>query len=151
MQTKLKNVLNGKNLEKRFRSADRVEKASLEEKNMQYLYEEPDGLIFMDSETFEQITLAKDLIGESSQFLVEGETYPVSHHGETPLGITLPNTVNLKVTYAPPEVKKATASSSLRPVTVENDMTIQAPVFIKEGDVIKVNVETSEYVERVKE
>ena len=149
MQTKLKHVKNGKNLEKRYLSSERVEKAVLEAKSMQYLYSEPDSLIFMDEVTFEQEPLPKDLIGDNLAFLKEGETYQVTIHDGQVIGIDLPTTIEVKVTYAPPEVRKATATSSLRPVEVENGMTIQAPAFIKEGDIIKINTETVTYLERI--
>ncbi len=149
MQTKMKHIINGKNLEKRFRSAEFVEKASLNESKMQYLYEGQDGYVFMDNETFDQIELSADLIGESKFFLVEGETYGVQFHETNPVSVEFPKSVELKVTYAPKEVRKATASASLRPVELENGLTIQAPVFIKEGDVVRVNTSTNDYMERV--
>lgn len=149
MQTKLKHVQSGKNLEKRFLSSERVEKASLETIDQQYLYAEPDSLVFMDLETFEQQNISKDIIGDGLKFLKEGETYPITIFDGQCIGIDLPNTIELKVTYAPPEIKKATATSSLRPVELENGLTIQAPGFIKENDIIKVNIETLEYLERV--
>lgn len=148
MQTKMKNIVNGKNLEKRFRSAEMAEKVSLTESKMQYLFEGQDAYTFMDNETFDQIELSADLVGDDHYFLVEGETYSVQFHEENPIGLELPNSVELKVTYAPKEVRKATASASLRPVELENGMTINAPVFIKEGDVLRVNTSTKEYMER---
>ncbi len=150
MQTKLKNIINGRNLEKRFLSSERVEKAVLESKNMQFLYKEPTGFIFMDNESFEQETISDDIIGEAEKFLQEGNSYQVTYHEGQIVGLELPKTMDLKVTSAPPEIKKATASSSLRPIEVENGMTILAPAFIKDGDIIKVNTETGEYLERVK-
>ena len=149
MQTKLKHVQSGKNLEKRYLSSERVEKAVLESSKMQFLYAEPDGLIFMDEESFEQQSLAKDLIGDGLQFLKEGESYDVTLYDDVVIGVELPVTMILKVTHAPPEVRKATATSSLRPVEVENGMTVYVPVFIKEGDMIKVNTDTMTYQERV--
>ncbi len=150
MQTKLKNIINGKNLEKRFRSADRVERISVVSKKMQYLYDDPNGYYFMDNETFDQISLDNDFVGDKKWYLVEEESYSVAFHGETPVDIELPSSVEFTVTSAPPEIRKATASSSLRPIEVDNGMTVQAPAFIKEGDRIKVNTETGEYLERVK-
>ncbi len=150
MQTKMKNIMTGKNLEKRFRSADKVEKADVMDRNMQYLYEDQEGFIFMDLETFDQITISKDLVGDSAVFLVDEGEYSVSFYDENPVGVNFPNSVDLKVVVAPPEVKKATATSSLRPVELENGMTVNVPVFIKEGDVVKVNTETKEYMERVR-
>ncbi len=149
MQTKMKHILTGKNLEKRFLSNDRVDKADLETRNMQYLYSEADGLVFMDQETYEQIVIPKSLLDEAVPLLVEGDSYPVTMFEGNPVGIDLPASVILLVTEAPPDVKKATASAVLKPITLENGMIIQAPGFIKEGDRVKVNTETMEYVERV--
>lgn len=150
MQTKLKNIVNGRNLEKRFLSSERVEKATLESRDMQYLYKDSSGFIFMDTTDFEQVSIPSDIIGDAEKFLKEETTYVVTFHDGQIVGIELPKTMELKVTYAPPEIKKATATSSLRPIEVENDMTVYAPAFIKEGDLIKVNTETGEYMERVK-
>lgn len=150
MQTKLKNIFNGKNLEKRFRSADRVKRVSVMTKPMQYLYDDHNGFHFMDAETFDQITLETDFVGDKKWYLVEEQTYLVAFHEATPVDIELPTSVEFTVTSAPPEIRKATASSSLRPIEVDNGMTVQAPAFIKEGDRIKVNPDTGEYMERVK-
>ena len=150
MQTKLKNIINGRNLEKRFLSSERVEKAQLETRSMQFLYKDGTGYVFMDNENFEQITLNDDLLEGAAQFLKEEINYVVTFHDGNPVGLDLPKHMEIKVTYAPPEVKKATASASLRPVELENGMTINAPTFIKEGDILKVNTETNEYMERVK-
>ncbi|MEC8678813.1 MAG: elongation factor P [Candidatus Margulisiibacteriota bacterium] len=150
MQTKLKNIFNGKNLEKRFRSADRVERVSVMSKPMQFLYDDPSGYHFMDSETFDQITLETDFVGDKKWYLAEEQVYNVAFYESTPVDIDLPASVEFTVTSAPPEIRKATASSSLRPIEVDNGMTVQAPAFIKEGDKIKVNTETGEYIERVK-
>jgi len=150
MQTKLKHITNGRNLEKRFLSNERVEKASLDTKNMQFLYSDSSGYIFMDSVTFDQITLDKTLIGDAQKFLKEEIEYQVTFYDEQVVGLELPKTMELVVTYAPPEIRKATATSSLRPITCENDIEVNAPAFIKEGDKIKINTETGEYLERVK-
>jgi len=150
MQTKLKHVVNGRNLEKRFLSSERVEKAMLETKSMQYLYKDSEGYIFMDNETFDQITVSDDVIGEASKFLKEDTSYLITFFDGQIVGLELPKSMDLRVISAPPEIKKATAAASLRPVTVENDMTVNAPAFIKEGDLIRVNTETCEYIERVK-
>ncbi|MBT5855636.1 elongation factor P [bacterium] len=150
MQTKLKNVVTGKNLEKRFRSADKAERANLETRQMQYLYADQDGFIFMDNESYEQTNVPKDLIGDQAGFLAEEQTYAVSFYEETIVGVDFPPSVVLKVVVAPPEIKKATAAASLRPVEVENGMSVNAPSFIKEGDLIRVNTETGDYIERAK-
>ena len=151
MQTKLKHIQNGRNLEKRFLSSERVQKASLDSRSMQYLYKDAAGYIFMDNETFDQITVPDDVVGESEKFLTEEVDYNITFYDEQIVGFELPKTMDLKVTLAPPEIKKATATSSLRPIELENGMTVNAPAFIKEGDIIKINTETSEYLERVKQ
>ncbi len=150
MQTKLKHIITGKNQEKRFMSNERVEKAMLETQEMQYLYKEGEHFIFMNNESFEQVPISVDLMDEGSEYLAEGVTYPVTFFNAQPVGIELPQTLDFKVTMAPPEIKKATATSSMRPVELENGMTIQAPGFIKEGDIVRINTADSSYVERVK-
>ena len=150
IQTKLKSIITGKNLEQRFMSNEKVEKADLETRDMQFLYTQPDGLVMMDNETFEQTVITDEIIGEGKEYLVEGENYPITVYESNPVGIDLPKTINLKVTEAPPEIKKATATNSLKPITLENGLVINAPGFVKTGDLIKVNTETNEYIERVK-
>lgn len=150
MQTKLKNVINGRNLEKRFLSSERVEKATLETRSMQYLYKDADGYVFMDNETFDQNPVSEDVIGEAAKFLKEDTSYLITYYDGQVVGLELPKSMDLRVLSAPPEIKKATAAASLRPVVVENDLTVLAPAFIKEGDLIRVNTETCEYIERVK-
>ena len=150
MQTKLKNIINGRNMEKRFMSNERVQKASLDSKSMQYLYKEAQDFIFMDNETFDQITVQADIIGDSEKYLKESEDYEITFFEENVVGFDLPRTMELLVVSAPPEIKKATASASLRPVECENGITVNVPSFIKDGDKIKVNTETGEYLERKK-
>ena len=149
IQTKLKSIITGKNLEHRFRSNDKVEKADLSTCSMQFLYEEPSGCVFMNNETYDQQTLSEDLLGEQKAFLQDGESYSVTFHESTPVGIDWPKTIDLTVTSAPPAIKKATATSTMRPVTLENGMEILAPGFIKDGDILKVNTDDKSYVERV--
>lgn len=150
MQTKLKHILTGKNLDKRFRSADRVERISVQSRPMQYLYDDPQGFYFMNMETFDQIALDIDFIGDKKWYLVEEQVYNVAVYDETPVDIELPSSVEFTVVSAPPEIRKATASASLRPVEVDNGMTVQVPAFIKEGDRIRVNTGTGDYLERIK-
>ncbi len=150
MQTKLKNIISGKNLEKRFMSNEKVDKAELMTHDMQFLYEDPgQGLVFMNNTDYEQIILPKDMAGAAVQFLVEGDAYLVSFFGETPVGLEMPTSVTVKIAMAPPDVKRATATNSLRSVETDKGLTVQAPSFIKEGDLIKINTETLAYIERV--
>lgn len=151
MQTKLKHIQNGRNLEKRFLSNERVDKAVLDSRNMQYLYKETDGYVFMDNETFDQLSIATDIIGSAILYLKEEQDYTVTFFKDTVVGLELPKTMELHVTVAPPEIRKATAASSLRPVELENGLTVNAPAFIKEGDLIRINTETNDYLERVKQ
>ena len=150
MQTKLKNIINGRNLEKRFLSNERVEKASLNSKSMQYLYKDSNSFIFMDNNTYDQINIDNDIIGDSEKFLQENEDYEITFFEEKIVGLELPKTIELTVTSAPPEIKKATAAASLRPVECENGIIVNAPSFIKDGDKIKINTDTGDYLERVK-
>ena len=113
-----------------------------------HLKDDPNGYYFMDTETFDQISLDVDFVGEK-WYLVEEQTYSIAFHESTPVDIELPASIEFEVTSSP-EIRKATASSSLRPVEVSNGMSVQAPAFIKEGDKIKVNTDTGEYLERVK-
>lgn len=149
MQTKLKQLVTGKNLEQRFMSDARVERAELETREMQYLFEDTEAFTFMDTQSYEQIQIEKSIIGDQSRYLLSENMYMIIFYKNEPIGLELPQTVVLTVTYAPPELRKATATNSLRPVTVENGMQINAPAFIKEGDQIKVRTETDEYMERV--
>ena len=96
------------------------------------------------------MNINKELIGEASKYLKESDTYCVTFYEGEAVGLELPKTIEIKVTLAPPEIKKATATASLRPVELENGMSVNAPAFIKEGDIIKINTETNEYLERIK-
>ncbi len=149
MQTKLKNIITGKNQDQRFMSSERVEKADLETREYQFLYIDGDDYIFMDNATFEQQPLPNELIGESAKYLIEGETYLVTFYQERAVGIDLPKTMVLRVISAPPEIKKATATNSMRPVELERNIIINAPGFVQEGDLIRFNTETDTYMERV--
>lgn len=149
VQTKLKNIINNKNLELRFRSNDKADKAELETHEMQFLYGEPSGYVFMNNADYEQHTLSKDLVGDAAKFLTEGTNYYVSFYNNNPIGVDFPMSVELKVVSAPPEIKKATVTNVLRPVLCENDISVNAPGFIKEGDVIRVNISDGTYIERV--
>lgn len=151
MQTRLKNVLNPKkNLDKRFRSSEKVEQVDLIEIQAQYLYNDATNYFFMNTQSYEQIEVESEVLGEKAVFLVAENSYGILTYNENPVDVILPQSVVLEVSFAAPEIKKVTASASLRPVTVENDLTIQAPSFIKTGDKIRVNTETKEYIERVR-
>lgn len=150
MQVKMKNIKTGQNIERRFRSSEQVERATLEQRDCEYLYKDPSGFHFMNHETYETITLSEDFVGDGKFFLVENMEIQIEYYEETPLGVLLPQTVDLKVVETTPEIKNATASDSKKPATLETGLVVNVPAFIKEGEVLKIKTETKEYLERAK-
>jgi elongation factor P len=150
VRTKLKNMINGRVVDQTFRSGEKVGRPDLEEKEMQYLYREGDQLVFMDNITYDQIYLSKDQIGEQSQYLQENINVKLLYFNKEPLGLELPNFVELTVTVTEPGVKGDTAAGGNKPATVETGAIIQVPLFISEGDRIRVDTRTGAYLERVK-
>ena len=147
-QIELKNLRNGSKLNERFRSADKVEKVRLEQKEQQFLYESDNSLFFMDQTTFEQIYLPSDIILDKRSFLVEGMMVQIEYYNEEPLNITLPEKVICKVKETEPSVKGQTASNSFKPAILDNGFRISVPPFIQQDEEIVVSTETLEYVER---
>ncbi len=148
VRVKMRNVQNGTMAEEKFRSEDIVERVSLEQKEMQYLYNDADGYHFMDMVSYEQVALTADLMGDAVGFLKPEMSIQVEFYGENPIGIELPQTVDLKVTETMPGIKGATATNQLKPATLETGVVVQVPPFINEGDVVRVNTETGEYQTR---
>jgi elongation factor P len=148
VRVKMRNIQNGSMAEEKFRSEDIVERVSLEQKEMQYLYNDNDGYHFMDTATYDQVQLQADLIGDLVGFLKPEMSVEVEFYGENPIGIELPQTVELKVVSTMPAIKGATATNQTKPATLETGVIIQVPPFIGEGDVIRVNTETGEYQTR---
>ncbi|MCX7877604.1 MAG: elongation factor P [Ignavibacteria bacterium] len=149
-QVKMKNLKNGKMIENRFRSGEEIEVVRLETRNFQYLYKDGTGYVFMDNENFDQVSVSEDIIGEQSLYLKEGENVQIMFNGEVPVSVELPPHVELKVIEAPPGIKGDTATGGTKQVKTETGAVINAPLFIEEGDVIKVDSRTGEYIERVK-
>ena len=147
---KLKNMITGYTIDRTYRSGDKFEPANLEERKMQYLYNDGEGYHFMDTKTYDQITLTEDNIGEAKNFLQDNMEVDVLFFNETPISINLPNFVQLKVVKADPGVKGDTATGATKPATLETGYTIQVPLFVEEGDVLKIDTRTGQYVERVK-
>ncbi|MCB1454492.1 MAG: elongation factor P [Rhizobiaceae bacterium] len=147
-QVELKNLINGSKLNERFRSADTVEKVRLEQKDFQYLYEEGDALVFMDLETYEQLQLQKEFVGERAAFLQDGMTVTVELHEEKPIGVALPDQVTLEVAEADPVVKGQTAASSYKPAVMENGVRVMVPPFIEAGERIVVDTNEVTYLRR---
>jgi len=150
VRTKLKNVKSGRVLDKTFRAGEKIAEARLEQKAMQYLYSADDQYYFMDMETYEQIALDKSLVGDGVRFLNEGETVNTLFHGDTPMGVDLPTFVALTVSSTVPGVKGDTASGGSKPATLETGTEVQVPLFIQEGDKVKIDTRTGEYIERVR-
>lgn len=149
-QAKMKNLKNGKMIENRFRPNESVEIVRLETKDFQYLYKDGDDYQFMDMESYEQINIPNDVVGKQGDFMKEGQTAQIVFHDGKPLNLELPPHVELKVTEAPPAVKGNTATGATKVVTVETGASVNAPLFIEEGELIKVDVRTGDYIERVK-
>ncbi|MBK5927542.1 elongation factor P [Rhodobaculum claviforme] len=147
-QVELKNLRDNRKLNERFRSEDKVERVRLDQKDQQFLFEADDMLTFMDSETFEQIALPADLLGDRRPFLQDGMVVTVEYYGEEALNVTLPQKVTCTIAETEPVVKGQTAANSYKPAILDNGVRITVPPFVGEGEAIIVNTETFEYVER---
>lgn len=149
---KLQGVDNSRTIEKTWNSGDTIYPVRVERRNYQYLYQDDTGYNFMDQETFEQIAVAEGLI-DAPQFLKDGQEVSVLINTETdaPMSVELPDKIVVKVTYSEPGVKGDTATRTLKPATVETGATVNVPLFVNEGELIRINTKTGEYVERVKE
>lgn len=150
MQVEMKDIVNGTKRNERFRSADTVEKARLDQQKYQYLYAEADNLVLMDNNTYEQINVSKDLAGESIGFLQDGMEIELESYEAKPISIALPEQVILEVSETEPVVKGQTAANSFKPAILENGVRLMVPPFINQGEKIVVNTNSSEYVERAK-
>ena len=149
VRVKMRNIRNGSLNDNRFRSEDQVERAVLDERQMQYLYQDGDDFCFMDTTNYEQIHISNEALGDSVNYLKSEMTIQVEFYGSEPVGIELPQTVDLKVTDTAPGIKGATASNQIKPATLETGVVVNVPPFINTGDMIRVNTETGEYLSRV--
>jgi len=148
---KLKNMQTGKVIEDRVRAGSDIEIVRVDKRPMQFLYRDGDSYNFMDSETFEQIEISGDTIGEPAQFLKDGEQADILFYDENKiLGVDVPFFVTLQVTEAATAVRGDTATNITKPVTLETGAVVQVPAFVNEGDMIRVDTRTGEYIERVK-
>ena len=149
LKTKLKNLITGSTLDKTFSGADKIDEADIERSKANFLYASGSNYTFMDNQSYEQFELDKELIGASAELLKDGQTVDVMLFKEKPVIVKLPVKVELKVTESPPGVKGDTAGSATKMITSETGKRIKAPLFINQNDLIRVNTETGEYVERV--
>jgi len=150
VQTKLRNLKSGSNFDIRFRASDTVEKASLEEHEMEYLYSDGDMHYFMNSENYEQIALNEETLGDAVDYLIPNLKIQVEFFESQPIGIELPPVVELKVVETEPELRGATVSNVMKPAKLETGVVVQVPPFIKEGERIRVDPSDGRYVERAR-
>lgn len=148
VRTKLKDLITGRVLEVNFRAGEKFNKPDLQEREMQFLYKEGDRFVFMDLEDYDQIYLTKEEVGEAWKFLPENLQVSVLYFRGKVIGIELPKVVELRVIKTEPGVKGDTVGTATKPATLETGATIQVPLFIDEGDVVKIDTRTGEYVER---
>lgn len=149
-QARMRNVKSGKIVEYRFRTDEEVTICRVETNDYQYLYEDGDYLVVMDNNTFEQYTIPKLLFGSAIKFLKEGMNVTIAFESEEPIVAQLPNSVELEITYTEPAVKGDTSTSAQKYATVETGAEIRVPLFINQGDKVKVDTKTGDYMERVK-
>ena len=149
VRTKIRSLLSGRMLEPTFKSGDKLVRAEIEEKEMQYLYEQGGDFYFMDAKTYDQTFLSKDQLGEARNFLKENVVVSIVFYKGKPVGVTVPNTVELKVSVCDPGVRGDTVSGAQKPAKLETGYTVQVPLFINEGDVVRVDTRTGEYLTRV--
>ncbi len=146
---KLRNLIRGTVLDRTYKGGDALESADVEEIEVQFLYRQPDTFVFMDSTSFEQYELTAEQVDDTWKYLKDGMKCSVTLYNGTPIAITPPNQVELKVEFCEPGVRGDTATNVTKPVTVETGAEFQAPIFIEMGNVIKVDTRTGQYVERV--
>lgn len=147
-QVELKNLIDGTKLNERFRASETVERVRLEQKDFQYLYAQDDMLVFMDTESYEQLELQQEFVGDRSAFLQDGMMVTVELYEEKPIGVTLPDQVTLEIAEADPVVKGQTAASSYKPAVLENGVRVLVPPFITAGEKIIVDTSDITYVRR---
>jgi len=149
VRTRLKNLKTGAVKEKTFRAGEKVELAILDKRRMQYLYREGNGFIFMDLESYEQMTIPEEEVGETAKYLKEGTTVEIPLYEGKPVGVEPPVFVEMEVTETTPGVKGDTASGGSKPATLETGLVVSVPLFIEAGNMVKVDTRSGEYVERV--
>jgi len=150
VRAKLKSLRSGKVVETRFRAGEAIEAVRIDSKEYQYLYQDGSGYVFMDQETYDQITVDGKVVGDGIKFLKESETVTILFNGNEIISLTIPITVELKIAETVLGIKGDTATGAQKPATVETGATVNVPLFINAGDVIKVDTRTGAYIERVK-
>ena len=147
-QVELKSITKGTKLNERFRSSETIEKASLDERDFQYLYSDNENLVFMDSKSFEQVSVGKDIIGDDENILKENMDVKIEFYEEKPLIITLPKSADYEILETEAVVKGQTVSSSYKPATIQNNVKIMVPPFINQGDIVSIDCHSREYIKK---
>ena len=148
VRVKLRNIRNGAMSDQKLRSEDTLDRATLDEREMQYLYKDGEHLYFMDTTSYDQIHISSELLGDSVNYLKPEMMIQVEFYGSEPVGIELPPSVDLKVLDTAPGIKGATASAQVKPATLETGIVVQVPPFVNPGDVVRINTDTGEYLSR---
>ena len=149
VRAKFRNIRNGSLSDQKLRSEDSLERAVLDEREMQYLYKDGDSYHFMDTSSYEQLHIDAEVLGDAASYLIPDATINVEFYGTEPVGIELPQTVDLKVVETVPGIKGATASAQVKPATLETGLVVQVPPFINIGDAVRVSTETGEYLRKL--
>ena len=149
-RTKLKNMISGNTMDRTFKSGEKLAPADLEERQMQYLYPEGAGRVFMVTSSYDQLTLSNEQLGEAVHYLLDGTMVDILLFEGNPIGVTPPTFVELLVTETEPGFKGDTSSNTTKPATLETGLVVNVPLFVNQGDRLKVDTRTGDYVERVK-
>lgn len=150
VRSKLRNLLTGSVIERTWKSGEKLEKADVEENQMQYLYPEGDGRVFMDTTTYEQLTLSNEQLGDTVYYLLDGTMVDVLFFAGRPIGVTPPTFVELVVVETEPGFKGDTSGNVTKPAKLQTGLEVQVPLFVNQGDKLRIDTRTGEYVERVK-
>lgn len=150
MQAKIKNLITGAVLERSFRTADKIPSADVVRQNMQMLYRESDNLVFMNNDTYDQETVSSDILGDQAKYIADNSAVSLMFFNGRVIGLDMPNAVYLQVTETEPGAKGDTATTAMKQATLETGVQLNVPLFINEGDMIKVNTLTGDYLERQK-
>ena len=151
VRTKIRNVITGSTTERTFNPSDKFPEAFIDRKDMQYLYSDGELYYFMDMESYEQVPLNKDKLPDNFNFVKENEMVKIISYKGNVFGVEIPNFVELKVTESEPAIKGDTVNNTMKPATLETGVTIKVPMFINEGDMLRIDTRTGEYLERVKQ
>jgi elongation factor P len=149
VRTKLKNVISGKVIDRTLNAGVKIDTATVDKREMQYLYSDGDGFVFMDTQDYDQITLSKTLVGDAANYLLENQQAIVAIHEGNPIYVELPASVVLEITFTEPGLQGDRSSGGTKPATVETGLQIQVPLFVEQGTKVKVDTRTGDYLGRV--